>query len=114
MMFVDIFGTIDKPVSTQYSSLGSSNLGLVSLVNNLLGLITAVAGVFTVVNFIIAGYLYLSSNGVPQKITDAGNKVLQTTIGIGIVAIAYVIAAIVGKLLFNDPMILLKPTIFTL
>lgn len=114
MMFVDIFGTIDKPVSTKYSNLASPTLGLISFVNNLLGLITAIAGIFVIVNFIAAGYLYLSSNGVAQKIIDAGNKILQSAIGIGIVAIAYVIAAIVGKILFNDPTILLKPTIFTL
>lgn len=116
MIFVDIFGTIDAPSkNTGYSLLyGSSGLGLVDLVNNLLGLITAVAGIFVIVNFISAGYLYLSSNGEPQKVTAAGNKILQTVIGIGIVALAYIIAAIAGKILFDDPKILLEPKIFAL
>ena len=113
MMFVDIFGTINKPISTKYGSIGTPDLGLVSFVNNLLGLVTTIAGIFVIVNFIIAGYQYLSSNGEAQKILAAGNKILQSAIGIGLVAIAYVIAAIVGKILFNDPTRLLQPGIFT-
>ena len=113
MILADIFGQIQKPVSTEYGQLADTSAGLVSLVNNLLGLITTIAGIFTIVNFIIAGYLYLSSNGEPQKIIAAGNKILQSAIGIGLVAIAYVIAAIVGKILFNDPTRLLQPGIFT-
>ena len=112
MIYVGIFGNISPPPST-YENLIDPNLGLIGFVNNLLGLVTAVAGIFVIVNFITAGYLYLSSNGVSQKIADAGNKILQSAIGIGIVAVAYVIAAIVGKVLFNDPTRLLKPGIFT-
>ncbi len=113
MIYVDIFGTISPP-PTKYGSLANQSLGLVALVNNLLGLITTIAGIFVIVNFILAGYLYLGSNGIPQKITEAGNKILQSAIGIGIVAIAYIIAAILGKILFNDSTILLKPKIFNL
>ena len=112
MIYVSIFGNISPPPST-YENLIDPNLGLVGFVNNLLGLITAAAGIFVIVNFIIAGYLYLSSNGEAQKILAAGNKILQSAIGIGLVAIAYVIAAIVGKILFNDPTRLLQPGIFT-
>ena len=112
-MYVSIFGNISPPPST-YENLIDPNLGLVAFVNNLLGLITAIAGIFVIVNFIAAGYLYLGSNGVPQKITEAGNKILQSAIGIGIVGIAYVIAAIVGKILFDNPTILLQPKIFNL
>ena len=109
----NIFGNVDPPAS--YGKIAwSGGPGLVGLVNNLLGILTSFAGIFVIVNFIIAGYLYLSSNGEPQKIIAAGNKILQSAIGIGIVGIAYVIAAIVGKTLFNNPTILLQPKLFVL
>lgn len=113
-MIFDIFGPITPPTPYGQIAASGTNQGLVSLVNNLLGLITGVAGIFVIVNFITAGYLYLSSNGEPQKIIAAGNKILQSAIGIGIVAIAYIIAAIVGKILFNDPMRLLQPKLFSI
>ena len=114
MIFVNIFGQVTPPPAYGQLLAFGSGSGLVGLVNNLLGLLTSLAGIFVIVNFVIAGYLYLGSNGVPQKITEAGNKILQSAIGIGIVGIAYVVAAIVGKLLFNDATILLKPKLFIL
>lgn len=113
MTLDNIFGNVEPPPS--YGKIAwSGGPGLVGLVNNLLGLLTSVAGIFAIVNFITAGYLYLSSNGEPQKIIAAGNKILQSAIGVGIVAIAYIIAAIVGKILFNSPTILLQPKLFIL
>lgn len=115
MIFSGIFGNIDPKAAIgdqgKYGQLTDPATGFVSLINNLLGTLTALAGVFVIVNLISAGYLYLSSNGEPQKITAAGNKVLQTVIGIGIVAVAYVIAAILGAVLYNDPTKLLHPTV---
>lgn len=113
MIFVDIFGTFSPP--PKYGSIAfKGGLGLIGLVNNLLGLITSIAGILVIVNLISAGYLYLSSNGEAGKITAAGNKILQTSIGIGLVAITYVIAGIIGKILYNDPTTLLQPILSVL
>ncbi|MDP2708765.1 MAG: hypothetical protein U1C50_04205 [Patescibacteria group bacterium] len=113
MIFAGIFGTIDDPskLTDGYGKLNDPNTGLISFINNLLGLVTTIAGIFVIVNFIIAGYLYLSSNGEPQKIIAAGNKILQSTIGIGVVAVVYIIAAVLGAILYNDPTKLLQPTV---
>jgi len=108
MVFSSIFGTIDKPV--KYSNLTSG--GLITFLNNIISLIITIAGLFVIVNFILAGYGYLSANGQAQKIADAGNKILQTVIGIAIIAAAYVIAAILGFILFKDPTALLKFNLF--
>lgn len=116
MIVQSVFGNINNPLARGYGGLTDSgnNAGLIGLVNNLVALITVLAGLFVLVNFILAGYIYLSANGQPQKIAEAGNKILQSVIGLAIVAAAYIIAGLIGYLLFKDSTILLKPTLFSL
>jgi hypothetical protein len=117
MIFQGIFGNLQNPMIDPTTSLGYVPLrfgGLVKFINNIIMLLTAVAGIWVVFNFIAAGYIYLTANGAPQKITDAGNKILQSVIGLAIVALAYVIAAILGFILYKDATFLLKPTLFKL
>lgn len=111
-----VFGNINNPLASGYGDLTKSgnNAGLIGLVNNLVALITVLAGLFVLVNFVLAGYIYLSANGQPQKIAEAGNKILQSVIGLAIVAAAYIIAALIGKILFNNPDIFLQPQLFSL
>ena len=112
-MTYDIFGTIDNPLKGSYGDL-TIDEGLMSFLNNLIALIITVAGIFTLVNFIIAGYQYLSSNNEPQKIAAAGNKILQSLIGLAIVALAFILAGVIGVVFFRDSKALLNPTLFSL
>lgn len=115
MIFQVIFGKIDNPLKDGAS--GYENLihgDLIKFLNNVVRLITIVAGIWTVFNFISAGYMYLNSNNEPQKLTAAGNKILQSVIGLAVVAAAYTIAGILGFILFQDATKLLKFDLFTL
>lgn len=107
MIFADIIGTINNPTSPGYDTLQQG--GLTSFITNLVYLIMTLAGLFTLVNLIMAGYLYLGSNGNPQQIQAAGNKILQSLIGLVIVAAAFVIANLIGYLLFKDAGFLFTP-----
>ncbi len=117
MIFQGIFGQLDNPMLDPTTRAGYTDLssgGLVKFVNNLIMLLTVIAGIWVVVNFIAAGYIYLNAQGVPQKITDAGNKILQSVMGLAIVAAAYVIAAILGAILYKNPTIFLQPALYVL
>ena len=110
MIFADIIGTINNPTTySGYDTLQGANKGLTLFITNLVYLIMTLAGLFTLVNLILAGYLYLGSNGNPQQITAAANKILQSLIGLVVVAAAFVIANLIGYLLFQDPNFLFKP-----
>ena len=111
-MIFSIFGTINPPGSTNsYTKYGAlaATTGLTRLLSNLLTFLITIAGLFTLVNFIIAGYLYLSANAEPQKIAAAGNKMLQSLIGLAIISVAFIIAGIIGYIFFKDPAFLFKP-----
>lgn len=113
MIFQIIFGKINNPLKD--SGKGYEDLihgDLIKFLNNIVALITVIAGIWTVFNFISAGYQYLNSNNEPQKIAAAGNKILQSVIGLAIVAAAYTIAGILGFILFKDASALLNFELF--
>ena len=101
---LQIFGTITNP--TGYDSQEGS--GLFTLLTNIFRLAGVVAGIFFIVQLILAGYGYLSSSGDSKKTEAAWNKITQRLIGLGIVAAAFIIASVVGAILNID---ILNPTI---
>lgn len=106
-MIWQILGNINPP-PTKYKILSEG--GLTSFISNLLIFIITIAGLFTLVNFIIAGYLYMSSNGEPQKIMAAGNKMLQSLIGLAVISAAFIIAGIIGYAFFKQADFLFNPS----
>jgi len=105
-----VFGKIENPI--KYKGLTDPFLGPISFLTNIINFIIILAGIFTLVNFIAAGYGYLSSGSDPQKVANAGNKILQSLAGLIIVVAAFIIAAFIGKVLFNDTSALLMLSIY--
>ncbi len=101
---LQIFGTINNPTGRP-SVRGS---GLFDLLSGIFKLAGVVAGIFFIVQLILAGYGYISSNGDPKKTEAAWAKIIQSLIGLIIVASAFVIASIVGAFLNIN---ILEPTI---
>lgn len=93
-----IFGTISNP--TSYASDKGS--GLFTLISNLLKFAGVIAGLFFIVQIIMAGFSYMAANGDPKKVDLAWAKIWQSLIGLLIVGSAFVLASVVGKLLGID------------
>jgi len=104
----DVIGKIKKPID--YAGLRGG--GFTDFLSNVISLIILIAGIFTLVNFVLAGYGYLSSNNDPQKISAAGNKILESLIGLIIVAAAFIIAGIIGFVVFGDQSALINLNLF--
>ncbi len=71
-------------------------------------------GVYALFNLVIAGYSFLSAGDDPKKVEAAWAKIWQTAMGLIFMAGAFVLAAIFGKLIFNDWGFILNPMIPTL
>jgi hypothetical protein len=110
----DIIGSITDPWATisPGSYPGTEGQGLIILLNNILKTTIVVAGIWSLINLIVAGFAFMSAQGSPEKITDAWNKIWQTLVGLTIVAGSLVLAAIFGYLVFNDPMAIIQPKIY--
>jgi len=109
-MFWQVFGKIDLP--GPLTGYGEYKPGLINFFNNLLKLITLVAGLFTVINFIMAGYGIMSSQGDPEKISKAQSKIWNSVIGMVIIVASFSFAALLGWLLFKNTYTILKPKIY--
>lgn len=107
------FGPVAPPQAI--ANLGSvQSGGFGRILNMVLQLLIVVAGVYALINFILAGYTFLSAGDDPKKIESAWGKIWQTIIGLVVVAGAFVIAALIGILVFGDATFILSPIIPTL
>ena len=111
-----IFGDkIENPLDkfgSSYGDVNSAGGGLVGLISNLLKLVFVVAGIYTLINIVSAGIMYVSAGDNPDVIKQAWDKILMSLIGLAIMAGAFIIVAIVSYVLFGDPMVILNPTIY--
>jgi hypothetical protein len=104
---LQILGTIKPPVPG-----GSDIGGLTILFVNILRLVFLVAGIYAFLNFILAGFAFLSASGDPKRITAAWEKIWLTIVGLLVIVISFLLAAVVGFLLFHDPLFILNPKIY--
>jgi len=86
--------------------------GLIIFFSNILKLLTVVAGLFAMVNLILAGLGIISASGEPEKLKSAQSKIWNSLIGLVIIAASFTIAAIVGWIFFGDATMIIKPKIW--
>ena len=104
---MDFFGNITPP-----KFISSDPAGMITLFNNILRLLVVAGGVFALLNFILAGYQFLSASGDPKLINLAWAKIWQSMIGLLIIVASFALAALLGLLLFGDTTVILKPKIY--
>lgn len=103
-----ILGNISPPF-TSYSGEVS---GLIVFVTNIIRLAFLLAGIWAFINIILAGYSFLSSGGDPKAINSAWQKIWFTIVGLMVIVASFLIAALVGLLLFNNPLFIFNPVIY--
>ena len=111
-----IFGSITDPWGSTGLNVpgygGGEGQGLIVLLSNLLRAVVVCAGIFSLINLIIAGYSFMAAQGNPDKISEAWNKIWQTLVGLLIVAGSYLLAAIFGYIVFGDVNAIIQPQIY--
>lgn len=108
------FGTVSLPdsISTKYGDNPGTALG--GIIQIAVWVLIIGACIYSLFNFILAGYSFLSAGDDPKKIAGAWAKIWQTALGLTIAAGAFILARIVGQLVFGDPTFIINPTIPTL
>lgn len=95
------FGTVAPPPGVDRFS-GGALTGLPMFMSVILRTMIMGAGIYALFNFVFAGYSFLSAGGDVKKIQDAWAKIWQSVLGLLIAAGAFVLAAIIGLLIFGD------------
>jgi hypothetical protein len=107
-----IFGTIKPPDQLVGKYDTATPQGLFTFLNNIMKLMIYGAGLFALINFILAGYGFLSANGDSQKVEQAFAKIWQSLIGLLIAAGAFILAGVIGLIVFGDASAILQPKLY--
>lgn len=107
------FGQIKPPAGLSKYSNTTPEAGIGQLLNTVVKGLIVFAGVYALINLILAGYAFMSAGDDQKKIAGAWAKIWQTLLGLAVAAGAFVLAGIFGQLIFKDPTFLLRPSIPT-
>ncbi len=108
--FGAITSPFDKLAPGKYT--GTQGEGLIIILNNLLKFSIMVAGIFTFWNIIAAGYGFMSAGDDAKAVGKAWQKFTMSIVGLTFVAGSFVLAAIFGYLIFQDPSALIVPKLY--
>lgn len=105
---LQVFGQIGKPPGVdKWGDLTSG--GFVEFLNAILRLMVIAGGIWVVINIIIAGYQFIGAGGNAEKITAAWARIWQSLLGLLFIAGAFVLAAIVGQVVFGNARAIIDP-----
>lgn len=79
---------------------------LEAIIRTVLGTLTLIAVIYFVIQMIMAGYGFISSQGDAEKIKTARNRVTNGILGLTIVVLAFGVGAFLAKVAGLDPKIL--------
>lgn len=106
------FGTVALPAGL--SNFGADpGLAFGKLIQFGLRALIVGAGIYSLFNLVLAGYAFMSAGDDSKKVAGAWTQISQTIIGLAFTAGAFVLAAIIGQIIFNNPLFLLQPVIPT-
>lgn len=111
----DIFGTIPEPSPLANISKGlGAGVGIGKLLNTVLKAMIIIAGIYALINLVIAGYSFMSAGDDAKKVAGAWAMIWQSLLGLAVAAGSFVLAAIFGQIIFGQWDFIINPSIPTL
>lgn len=110
-----VFGTIQAPPGVEQFNQqagGGDNIGILIFLSNFTRLIAIGAGIFTMFNFILGGFQYVTSQGDTAVNTKVKDRLTYSVIGLVIIVGAYTISGLIGFIFFGDAAFILNPTLY--
>ncbi|MEK7543624.1 MAG: hypothetical protein AAB557_02055 [Patescibacteria group bacterium] len=104
----DVVGSVTNPLV----AYGSVTQGLIPFFTNLIRLMFVGAGIYAFINFIIAGYQYMSAGGDTKALASAWARIWQSLLGLVIIVGSFALAALFGYLIFGNAGFILNPVIY--
>jgi hypothetical protein len=95
-----------RPVSSNWTQNSDTRQGVLknleSFISAVLGLITVVAGIYFIVNFLLAALSWTTAGGDSGKVSAARDRMIQSTIGLIVVVGGYAIVGLIGAVVGLD------------
>lgn len=104
-------GIVKPPPGVVKYGGGSFCKGLIPFANNILRIFFIVSGLYGLINILVAGFLFMQAGGDAKQIEKAWGRIWQSFVGLLILVASFLIAAIIGIVIFGNPTALLNPVI---
>ena len=101
-------------IQNPITGMGEGIDPLITMLNLGLKVVFWIAGVWALVNFIIAGFKYMTAGGDSKKVSDANGKMTMTVVGLAIIVATPLIAMILGQVFFGDATAIINPKFKTI
>jgi len=100
----DIVGTLTAPSGIP-SEISSTN----SLLRTIIIFLITLAGLYSFIQFILGGFGIISAGGDSSKVETAQKQITNAIIGLVVIGASFLIAAIIGKLIFGSADFIFNP-----
>ena len=113
MELTDFFGTsgAEKPsILDKYT--GNDPGALILFANNIMKVMIYGSMIIAVVNMLVSGIQFMSSNGNPEYIKTASGRIWISLLGLVVAGASLVIAGILGLIFFGDATAIISPAIY--
>jgi hypothetical protein len=108
----DIFGPINPPPGVkEYNDAAAGGIGIILFASNTIKLLTVIAGVYVLLNIIMAGYIYITSGGDASSHTKVKDQITTSVLGLLIIVASYTIIALISYFIFGRADYILNPEI---
>lgn len=112
-----VFGPIEAPVGVaalnKQAGKANSNIGLLIFISNMIKVVSIVAGIWVLFNFIMAGFTYITAAGDSGAYAKIGEKLALSATGLLLIVASYTIAGIISLIIFGDATYIINPQIPT-
>lgn len=108
----DIIGAVKAPEAVaRINAASGGEIGALFFLSRLIRFGAIVAGIFSMWNFVSAGFTYITGAGNTATHVVVRDKMTWSLVGIIVIVVAYTVAGIIGLVFFKDATYLLNPTI---
>lgn len=108
---VEVIGEVTPPAAIREWRFanGYSQIGIVNFLSTVIRLLTIVGGILTMINFVWAGFIYVTSASSSNTAETVKEKMTYGAIGLVIIVSAYTLAGIIGIVFFGNASFILAP-----
>jgi hypothetical protein len=108
--------SIDNPLEQisggKYGGFFDETKGFIFFLSNIIRTLTVIAGIWSFINLILAGYMYITAGDNADNVSKAWQKIYNSLIGLVIIVGSYAIAALLGFILYGDATAILSPKLY--
>jgi len=85
-----------------FENVGPAAQAFAKIISNIIGIMTLIAGIWFIFQFIIGAFSIMSASGDPKKMGEASAKIRTAVIGLVVIVVAYALMSLLGKILGFD------------